>query len=114
MPSGVGLLKGNFSPNLQFIILPQLAGFGKGNFSKNKVFLPPYSGLAAKPRLTKDLLGTLPKGPFGRAIITSAADICAKKLGCGQEGGEERITAARGHRSNFFTPTSIISSAQLI
>jgi hypothetical protein len=30
--------------------------------------------------------------------ILKKADLCAKKMGCGQEGGEERITAARGHQ----------------
>jgi hypothetical protein len=34
-----------------------------------------------------------------------------KKLGCGQEGGEERITAARGHRSTLNTLNKSIKFA---
>ena len=84
MPNGVGLLKGNFSPNLQFFILPQLAGFGKRNFPKKSGFLlfisSPLRAIRSNPAPIMPRIRACQKARFGR-LQSPPQRIFAQKIG---------------------------------
>jgi hypothetical protein len=72
------------------IILPKTTHLSKWKISKNK--------------------NTLPESPELIAITPEVTRGYINKMGCGQEGGEERITAARGHCSFSLRRTTQVSS----